>query len=365
MTSKKHSTLVVSLIAVILGILVGCVILMVTGRNPLNIFVALIRSLTGFSINNPDRGINMMYPLNWLLSSMPVILTGLSVAFAYRTGLFNIGGEGQYIAGSIACAAVALLIDLPPVIHTIACVIAAALAGALWAFLPGFLKAFRNINEVVICVMMNYIALYFNDWFVRSFLPIDEFTLARTVNFPETVSLGNLGFGTASQFNYGIIFVIIAVFVFWFVMEKTTFGYSLRATGFNSEGSRYAGMKNRRNTVLSMMIAGAFTGVAAAIVLIGNYSYGRIYTGFDNFGFDGISVALVGGANAFGVLASGLLFGLMAASETQFQILGIPSEVSDLIQAAIIIFVAMQYGIRLILDFLDRKTMKDKVKEVA
>ncbi len=363
--TRKHSKLTVSLIAVILGVLVGCLILMITGRNPLNIFIALIRSLTGFSINNPARGVNIMYPLNWLLSSMPIILTGLSVAFAYRTGMFNIGGEGQYIAGALACATVALLVDLPPVVHTIACILAGAIAGALWAFLPGFLKAFRNINEVVICVMMNYIALYFNDWFVRSFLPIDPLTLARTENFPETVSLGNLGFGTASQFNWGVVFAIIGVLIFWFVMEKTTFGYSLRATGFNSEGSRYAGMKNRRNTVLSMMIAGAFTGVAGAIVIIGNYGYGRIFTTFDNFGFDGIAVALVGGSTAFGVLAAGLLFGLMAASETQFQILGIPSEISDLIQAAIVFFVAIQYGIKLILDFVDKKRINKKVKEVA
>ena len=296
---------------------------------------------------------------------MPIILTGLSVAFAYRTGMFNIGGEGQYIAGALASATVALLVDLPPVIHTIACILAGGIAGALWAFLPGFLKAFRNINEVVICVMMNYIALYFNDWFVRTFLPIDPLTLARTENFPETVSLGDLSFGTASQFNWGIIFVIIGVIIFWFVMEKTTFGYSLRATGFNSEGSRYAGMKNRRNTVLSMMIAGAFTGIAASIVIIGNYGYGRIFTTFDNFGFDGIAVALVGGSTAFGVLAAGLLFGLMAASETQFQILGIPSEISDLIQAAIVFFVAIQYGIKLILDIFDKKRINDKVKEVA
>ena len=363
--TRKHSALTISIIAVIMGVLIGCLILAVTGRNPLNIFVALIRSLTGFSINRPDRGINLMYPLNWLLSSMPIILTGLSVAFAYRTGLFNIGGEGQFIAGCIACSFVALMVDLPPVVHTLACIVAAALAGAIWAFLPGFLKAYRNINEVVICVMLNYTALYFNDWFTRTFFPIDTFTLARTIDYPESVSLGNLGFGTASQFNWGFVIVLICVVVFWFVMEKTTFGYSLRATGFNSEGSRYAGMKNRRNTVLSMMIAGAFTGIAGAIVLIGNYGYGRIFTSFDNFGFDGISVALVGGSNALGVLASGLLFGLMAASETQFQILGIPSEISDLIQAAIIIFVAIQYGVSLILDLISNNIMKKKVKEAA
>ncbi len=363
--SKRYSALTISVISVLLGILVSCVVLIITGRNPLNIFIALIRSLTGFNINNPERGINILYPLNWLLYSMPIILTGLSVAFAYRTGMFNIGGEGQYIAGSMACAYVALSFDLPPVIHTIACILAAAAAGALWAFLPGFLKAFRGINEVVICVMLNYTALYFNDWFVRTFLPIDSSTLARTIDFPDSVSLGNLGFGTASQFNYGFIVVLICVLIFWFIMEKTTFGYSLRATGFNTEASRYAGMKNRRNTVLSMMISGAFTGVAASIVLIGIYGYGRIYTSFDNYGFDGISVALVGGAKALGVLISGLFFGLMAASETQFQILRIPSEISDIIQALVIIFVAIQYGIRIILDMITSKKMKDKVKESA
>ena len=356
--AKKHSAFVISLIAVFLGILIGCIVLLVTGINPINMFIALFRSMTGFNILKPENGISFMYPLNWLLDSLPIILTGLSVGFAYRCGMFNIGGEGQFIVGGLAATVVALSVPLPPVIHPIVCILAGALAGAVWAFLPGFLKATRNINEVVICIMLNYIALYFNSWVTRNFLPLDPKTLARTVSFDETCSLGSVSFGTSSQFHWGFLVVILCMFIYWFVIEKTTFGYSLRATGFNKEGARYAGMKTKTNCTLSMMIAGAFVGIAGAIVILGVFKYGRIYSAFDNYGFDGISVALVGATNTIGILLSGLLFGLLKTSGNNLQLLGIPKEIGQLIQACIIMLIAVQYGIRYVLNMLDKRKEK-------
>lgn len=361
---KKHSALKISLIAVVAGILLGFIIVAITGRSPVDMFYALFRSMTGFNLAKPDKPINMMYVLNWFLESMPIILTGLSVGFAYRTGLFNIGGEGQYMVGSTAAAACALLLDLPLIPHLIVCILAGTLAGALWGFLPGFLKAYKNINEVVICIMLNYTGMHFSNFIVRYFLPIDPNTNARTVNFPETAVLPQITDATSSFFNWGVILVLICLVLYWFILEKTTFGFSLRATGFNSDCARFAGMKVQRNTVYSMMIAGALSGAAGAIVVLGVFKYGRIFTMFDNYGFDGISVALVGAGNAVGIGLSGLLFGLLKACGNNFQLFGIPKEISELIQAAIIFLVAIQYGVVLLLNKFDIKFSRKNKKQV-
>lgn len=355
---KKHNPVLISLIAVFLGLLIACIVLAVSGLNPANLFIALIRSLSGFYLLKPEQGINISYPLNCLLNSLPIILTGCSVGFAYRTGMFNIGGEGQFLVGGLAAATVATLVKLPPVVHVIVCVLAAGIAGALWGFLPGFLKATRNINEVVICVMLNYTALYLNQWAIKAFLPIDLNTKAKTTLFPDSATFFPLNFGSTSQFHWGFVIVIAALLVYWFIMEKTTFGYSLRATGLNKEGARYAGMKTKFNCTASMMIAGAFSGLAGAIVTIGVFKYGRIATAFDGYGFDGISVALVGSGRAVGILLAGLLFGLLKAAGTTFQMLGIPKEVASIIQACVLIFVAIQYGIKMLLDFLSKRKEK-------
>jgi simple sugar transport system permease protein len=210
--------------------------------------------------------------------------------------------------------------------------------------------------------MMNYIALYFNSWVVRTFLPVDQKTLARTIQFPASASFTPLNFGTSSKFHFGFLVVIVCLLLYWFIIEKTSFGFSLRATGFNKEGARYAGMSTNMNTILSMMIAGAFTGIAGAIVTLGVYSYGRIFTAFDNYGFDGISVALIGACKTSGIIFGGLLIGLLKAAGTTLQLLGISKEIAQLIQACILIFIAIQYGIVLVLNKLEAKRKMEAPK---
>lgn len=361
---KKYNPLVISLIAVVSGILFAFIVVAVTGKSPFGLLSALVRTMTGFNLQKPEQGINMLFVLNWWKYAVPMILTGLSVAFAYRTGLFNIGGEGQIIAGGVAAAFVALCVDLPPIIHPIVCLLAAAIAGALWGFLPGILKAYRGINEVVICIMLNYSAMYLGNWLTRAFLPIDPNTNARTIAFPDSAILKQVTTATPSQFNWGFLTAIIGLILFWFIIEKTTFGYSLKATGFNKEAARYAGMKVEKNITLSMMISGAFCGVAGALFILGEYKYGRIYTTFDNFGFDGISVALVGASNAVGVFFSGLLFSLLKSASGNLQAFQIPKELSEIVQAIIIFLVAIQYGIILLLNKLNlERFFKKKDKD--
>ncbi len=357
---KKYNPFLISIIAVVLGVSIGFLVVWLSGRDPMGMVTALVRAMTGYNLSKPGDEIKLIYVFNWILDSMPIILTGLSVAFAFRTGLFNIGAEGQYIMGAAAASMTALLIDLPQVLHAIVCIIAAAIAGALWGFVPGFLKARKKINEVVICIMMNYIAIECSNLLVKNLLPVDENTRARTISFPESAELGKLT-DTTSQLNWGIIAVILCVILFYIIIEKTTFGYSLRATGFNKEASRFAGMKVERNVVLSMMISGAFAGIAGAIVILGQFHHGRYFTGFDNHGFTGISVALIGAANALGVALAGLLFGLLQSSGNNLQLFDIPKEISELIQASIIFIIAIQYGIVMVLNKI-RKKEKPKIE---
>lgn len=355
---KSKETLKISLIAILLGILLGVVILLGSGRDPFTLFNALVKGSIGIDFINGGV-VNLRYLGEFLLTSMPLILTGLSVGFAYRTGLFNIGAEGQLMVGAMASIVVAILVPLPAGIHAIVCVLAGTLAGALWGFLPGILKSKFNVHEVVICIMMNYIGMYFSNWVIKA---LPGSTQSKTAIIPQSASLSSdllSNLTNYSRLNWGIIFVIIAVIAYWFIIEKTSFGYSLRATGFNKEGARYAGMKVDRNITYSMMIAGAMSGLAGAIIALGTFNMGRVLTVFENYGFNGIAVALTGACNAVGIVLAGLLFGLLQVAQPILQSGGIPMEIGQIISSAIVLFVAMQYGIQILLD----KLMKHKIKK--
>ena len=358
---KNKETLKISLIAIIFGILLGVVILLLSGRDPWILFQSLVKGCIGYDM---IRGTwNLRYFGEFIVFSMPLILTGLSVGFAYRTGLFNIGAEGQLMVGSMASVVVAILIPLPAGIHAIACVLAGTIAGALWGFVPGYLKSKCNVHEVVICIMMNYIGMYLANWVIKS---MPNATQSKTEILPESASLSSdfLSILTSqSRLNWGIIFVVIAVIVYWFIIEKTSFGYSLRATGFNKEGARYAGMKVGRNVIFSMMIAGAMAGLAGAIITLGTFNMGRVLSVFENYGFNGIAVALTGACNAFGIVISGLLFGLLQVAQPLMQTRGVPMEVGQIISSAIVLFVAMQFGIKVLLDRFEKKKTVNKAKK--
>lgn len=351
---KNKSSLMVSLLAIFLGILIGVVIMIATGQNPIALFNALLRGATGIDLIR-GTGVNLRYLGEFIVQSMPLILTGLSVAFAYRTGLFNIGAEGQFMAGSCAAISVAILFPMPAIIHMVACVLAGAVAGALWGFLPGFLKSKFHLHEVVICIMMNYIAMYTNNYIIVH-LPGSTKTVTTTA--PETASLSSdflRSLTNNSRLNWGIIFLVIAIIAYWFIIEKTSFGYSLRATGFNKDGAQYAGMKVNRNIIYSMMIAGAMAGLAGAISVLGTFNYGRVFSAFENYGFDGIAVALTGACNVVGIVLSGFLFGLLKVSQPLLQIVGTPKEIGEIISASIVLFVAMQYGIKIVMNYFKSK----------
>lgn len=364
--TRRTEKIVLPLVSVVLGFVLGSLIVLSTGRSPAGMFQAMIRALTGLDITG-KLPFTPRYIGEFVIQSMPIILTGLAFAFASRTGLFSIGAEGQMMVGAIAATAASLLIQAPTFVHLPLVILAGLAAGALWGAIPGFLKARYNVHEVVVTIMLNYVAFHLNNFMVlHVFGSVDR---VKTAAFPVTALLKDPALEkltSGSRLNWGFVPVILALVAFSVIINRTTFGYSLRAVGFNKEGARYAGMKVNRNIILSMTIAGAFAGLAGVIINNGTFSFGRALPASEGYGFDGIAVALVGSNEAIGSLLAGLLFGMLKAAQPLMQSQGIPREIAGIIQASIVLFVAMQHGIKALVTALEgRKRRNAEVGEGA
>ncbi|RKD27498.1 nucleoside ABC transporter membrane protein [Caminicella sporogenes DSM 14501] len=339
LTNERNHKFLVPILSVLFGFLAGAIIMIFTGINPLDGYRALVKGVLG----NPRKfG-------EWIVVSTPLMFTGLAVAFGFRTGLFNIGAEGQLIMGSLAAVAVGILVKMPKIIHLPLALLAAAVVGALWAFIPGILKAKFKVHEVVVTIMLNYTALHLVNYGIK-ILPGS--TNTRTVNINSTASLSSEFLSkltSHSRLHWGFVVAFIAALAFWYIIEKTTFGYELRAVGFNPHASEYAGMKVNRNIVLSMMISGAFAGLAGAMISIGTFDYARVIGGFEGYGFDGIAVALLGNNSGLGIVISAFLFGALKAGSSAMALAAVPKEIANIIMAFIVLFAAMNYGIKMFL----------------
>ena len=354
MDESKYPVLV-PLIAIFLSFAIASVVMIITGINPLAALSALLRAITGINLDKAFMAkgfFNARYIGEFLNTAIPITLTGLSVAFAFRTGLFNIGAEGQLLMGSFAAICVGILFKMPTFIHAVVALIAAALFGFLWGIIPGYLKAKFNIHEVVITIMLNYAALHITNYGLKALPGSDT---VKTVKVYESAALHSdflSNITNNSRLHWGILVVALSLVAFWYVIERTSFGYELRAAGYNKHASEYAGMKVNRNIMFSMGIAGAFAGLAGAMIALGTFDYGRILGSFENYGFDGIAVALLGGNTGIGVFFSGLLFGALKAAQPLMQSNGIPLEIAKIISALIVLFVAMRFGFE---NFLKKK----------
>ncbi|MGL4986782.1 MAG: ABC transporter permease [Treponemataceae bacterium] len=348
-----HSDGAVSVLVVMMGFLCGTILILCVGRNPAGMYKAILQVITGFNI---DRGsFNVRYIGDWLTISVPLILCGLSMAFAARTGLFNIGGEGQYIMGLTVAQVIGIFGPQISLIHWILCLAGAIVVGALWGGIVGFLKAKYEVSEVVSTIMLNYIALYLSRMIT---MLIPDTTTFKTPDFPQTALLSSSFFykiTNTSNLNYGFIIMFLGVLFFIYIMEKTSIGFSLRATGFNKEAARCSGISVVRSIMLSMAISGAFAGLAGGIVALGSFNFGRVLSGMDNYGFTGIAVALVGNNTGIGTLLSGLLFGVLQASQPLMQSQRIPKEITFIIQGLIVIFIAIRSGIRMYITYQLKK----------
>lgn len=338
---------IVALVAVFLGLMAGAILMVLTGNNPLEGYFYLIR---GGLMSIERIG-------NTLATATPLILTGLSVAFAFKTGLFNIGAAGQMLIGGLAATAVGLSFDLPKLILLPLVLLAAILSGAIWGLVPGFLKARYNVHEVVATIMMNWIAywtVYYvvPEYFKGAYLETESRKIADAASL-KVQWLTDLFDG--SYINLGFFVAILAVAVIAFLLNRTTSGYELKAVGFNRHASEYAGIRANRSITLSMMIAGALAGLGGAAFYVGYASNIQIGV-LPSHGFDGIAVSLLGVNSPWGVFGAAIFFGLLHSGKGFMNAMTkIPPEIADTIIATIIYFSATAVLIERVWEWINRK----------
>lgn len=341
-----------SVLAVVLGLLAGAILMAVIGSNPIEGYNYLFQG----GLKNIER------IANTIATATPLILTGLSVAFAFRTGLFNIGAAGQMLCGGLCATAIGLTVDLPRPLLLLAMIVAGFIGGALCAAIPGILKARFNVHEVVSTIMMNWIAywvVYYTipAYFKGAFLETESAKLSAEASL-QAPWLTDMFQG--SFINYGILIAIIAVIVVGFILNKTVLGYELKAVGFNRHAAEYAGMPVKRNIVTSMMIAGGLAGLAGVAQYAGNVANMQIGV-TPSQGFDGIAVALLGANTPIGVLFAALFFGLLYTGKGFMSAMtSIPPEIADTIMATIIYFAATSAVMDKVFDKFRRRKIKNQ-----
>lgn len=336
--SKRMQHILVPIISVILGLVLGALIMLVFGYDPIWGYEGLFQIAFG-SIKNIGEILRAMGPL---------ILIALGFTVASRAGFFNIGLSGQAYAGWIAAGWFALANpDLPRPLMIFMTVIIAAIAGGIVGAIPGFLRAFLGTSEVIVTIMMNYIILFGGNAIIQRVFSKD---IMRTTDSSIYVSqnatyqsewLGSLT--NNSRLNIGIFFAIIAVLVIWFLLNKTTLGFEIRSVGLNPNASEYAGMSAKRTIILSMIISGALAGLGGVVEGLGTFENVYVQSTSLTIGFDGMAVSLLASNNPIGIIFAAFLFGVLNVGAPGMNIAGIPPELVKVVTASIIFFVGAHY----------------------
>jgi ABC-type uncharacterized transport system permease subunit len=338
----------VQVAAVLLAVLLGAILLLISGANPIQAYGALLKGSFG----------NMTAFGRTLEKATPMIFSGLAVAFAFKAGLFNIGAQGQLLFGAITSAFLGFSIHgLPAFIHMPLALIGGALAGGLFGIIPGALKAYRGAHEVITTIMLNYIAINITDLLAdgiwKDTSPGNVIAMTPLVdNAARILKIGSV--------PIGFFISIVAAFIVWWLLWKTTTGFEIRMVGLNPNAARYAGIKVARTVILTMVISAILAGLGGAVETLG--VVGRYQPGFNTgLGFDGITIAMLGKTHPFGTIPAALLVGAMkaGASEMQFSS-GVAKEITDVIQALILFFVAADVIVRTLLRM--RETGGEEVK---
>ena len=381
--SDGFNKLMSSLISILVGLLVGGIVVLIVGLvepkitgsgiwDGIRLIFGGILSTGRDAAGTLTWGFNAQNIGNMLFRATPLIMTGLSVAIAFKTGLFNIGAPGQYLMGTLASLSIALGIpstSVPAGIIWVLALLGGMLAGALWGAIPGLLKALLNINEVLACIMTNWIAANLVTWMfdISNFKNMVENTKSGYIyktsfNGVATPKLGLDKLFPGSQINGGILLAILLAVVVYVIMQKTTFGYQLKACGSNRHAARYAGIPDKRNIVLSMAIAGALAGTGAALYwLSGNTEFDwTTYQSLPAVGFNGIPVALLAINNPVGVIFSGIFMAMLDIVGMQLTNLTAYNEyITDVIISVIVYLSAFSLVIRMMLvNIRKRREMK-------
>ena len=333
--SFLESNVLYTLIAIIIGFIIGAIFLVTVGISPIEAYGKLIDGVFG----------KPKFMIWTLVYAAPLIFTGLSVAFSLRTGVFNIGAEGQFVVGAMAACACGIILKLPPVLHAIVCILAAAAAGFLWSYLVGLLKVKRGIHEVLSFIMFNWLAFYLSNFLVNTETLHKEGSGEATKNVLDSARIlfpeGILKALNCTGANWGFILAIVAAVAMWIIIEKTTLGYKLKAVGFNKDAATFGGINANKSILTALGISGALAGVGGAVQILG--MAGRIsqFAGQEGYGFQGITVALIAGSNPLGCILSGIIYGAMKYGGAKLTMVGAPEEVIDIIMGCVIIFIAI------------------------
>ena len=339
MNKKKsilESNVLYTIIAIIAGLLIGAVFLMIAGISPAVAYGKLFSSI----FSKPK------YLVWTLVYASPLIFTGLSVAFSFRTGVFNIGAEGQFVIGGLVACVLGIVLKLPAGLHAIVCLVAAAAAGCIWSLIVGVLKVKRGIHEVLSFIMFNWIAFYLSNYVVN--LPgIHRDSSEATQDVAASARLlmpeGLRSTLDCSNAHWGIVLAVIAAVIIWVIIEKTTLGYKLKAVGFNSNGAEYGGIDANKSILTALGISGLLSGLGGAVQVLGMAGRLSQFAGQEGFGFEEITVALIGSSNPIGCIFSGLFYGAMKYGGSKLSIVKAPSEVVDIIMGCIVLLIAIAH----------------------
>ncbi|HNZ50899.1 MAG TPA: ABC transporter permease [Bacilli bacterium] len=365
LTSKAANTFYSVLFAIVLGLLVGLVILLFS--NPRAAFPAFGKILLGFFGDPVSISVGIG---NFLYYSTPLLLTGLAVGFAFKTGLFNIGASGQFMVAQYVAVLVAFATANLGPFNWIVALVAGILAGAIWGFFPGFFKAAFNINEVITSIMFNWIGMYLTTMLIKNNKVIFDQSRARTFVIPKTAFIPKLGLDKLfpnSSIDIGIFLAIGVAVIIYFVLNKTTFGFELKAVGHNRHASKYAGINEKRNIIIAMVISGALAGMAGGLQILagGAGNVGNSILVIETLspeGFNGIPVALLGLSHPIGIIFSAFFITFIQAGGNNAAAAVIPYEIVDIIIAVIIYCSAFSLLVRL---YIANRLQKKRIEEEA
>lgn len=327
--------------SIIFAFVVGALIVLITGGDPLEAYSALICGGFGlFCSGDVNASIQLSQTIVY---AIPLILTGISVAFSFRAGLFNIGAEGQLIMGAIVATIVGIhFADAPTVIVLPLVLIGGAFAGAIWGGIVGALKAWTGAHEVVTTIMLNYVAIKLVDYLVVGG-PLQGPKLhAQSLPVGDNATLPLLPGQNLTGVHAGLYLALLGAVVFWFIIQRTTLGYEVRAVGQSHRAARYAGVSVKRTIIVSMLIAGAFAGLAGAVQIAGVPFHQLVDSTYqtDTTGFDAIAVALLGQNSAIGVVLAAVLFGSLHTGGTNMQFVHVSPQLVSILQALILFSIA-------------------------
>lgn len=348
----RQESIWIPVISIVIGIVIGAIVMLIGGYDPLLAYSSLI-----------DKIFGSVYDIGETLRSIvPLILSGLAVAIAFRGGMFNIGVEGQIVMGSLGALMVGNMMELPPIIHGIVAILVGTLFGGIWGALVAIFKVKRGLNEVISCIMLNWIALYISHITIKTYMAEAGTSRSQMIHESADIQISWLSdLLSGARIHWGFFIVIFILIGYYYYMNRTKKGYEIRAVGYNKHAAEYAGMNVSKIAIRTFFISGALGGLIGTFEVLGVFKYMAIAPNTSGIGFDGIAVALLGMNTAVGVTLSAALFGgLYYGAQGMSFGADVPPEVIKMVISIIIFFAAAPGAIRMFIKMFKRKSKREE-----